>query len=193
VKRYINLMSSGARFRTAARVRLRRWALALAVMVTVLAPLSIIRWDESRKTRNEHEAMEAGYEPIRRLIQLNRDLRTQAAALVGNERLALELSRRHPATTLLGLVGAAAAESRGELFIEHLTLTQLPPGVGAAPTPTGAREQMVIEAAATLTYDIAGFVESLQKAPIASVKVVSDVVVSQDGMDRKNYTIECTL
>jgi hypothetical protein len=186
-------MSEAARFRAAAGVRARRWALALGVAVTVMAPLSIIRWEESRTVRNEHEAMEASYEPIRRLIQLNRDLRTQAVALVTDEKLALALSRRRPVTTLLGVASAAAAETRGQLYIEHLSLTQLPPGDATSVASNDGSNRLVIEAAATLSYDIARFVEALQKAPIASVKVTSDVVVSQNGIDRKNYTIECTL
>jgi hypothetical protein len=51
---------------------------------------------------------------------------------------------------------------------------------------------MTIEAAATATYDIVRFTEALQKAPIKTVKVVSDVVTSPGGGDRKNYKVECT-
>jgi hypothetical protein len=186
-------MSDAARFRVAARVRARRWALALAAAFTVMAPLSIFRREELRTLRNEHEAMEASYEPVRRLVQLNRELRSQATSLVTDEKLALSLSRRRPVTTLLGVASAAAAETRGQLFIEHLSLTQQPAGDDASSTPNAGSNRLVIEAAATLTYDIARFVEALQRAPIASVKVTSDVVVSQNGIDRKNYTIECIL
>lgn len=186
MRRYVNLMSEGARFRVAARVQLRRWALALVGAVAVLAPVAAWRWQEARRVRQEHEALEASYEPIRRLNTTNMALRTDAAALIRDDRLPLELSRKRPVATLLGIVGAAVATSKGELFVEHMRLVQSP--LGAASPSKG---RLIIEVASTLTFDVANFVDALKVAPIVEVKVASDQLVSQDGVDRKNYTLEC--
>jgi hypothetical protein len=137
--------------------------------------------------------MEAGYDPICRLVKLNRDLCTEAAALVKNRRLELELSRSRPTSALLKVVSAAAAKSDGQLFVEHFAINEHAPG-DLAPPPAGApagEEKMVIDAVALATYDIAGFVEALKKQPVKSVKVLSDAVSSPQGGDRKSYKVEC--
>ena len=190
MRRYVNLMSEGAQFRSAARVRLRRWALALAVSVTVLTPIASWRWQDARRVRQEHEALEASYEPIRRLNTANTELRTTAVELVRDERLPLALARKRPVASLLGIVGAAAATSDGELFVEHLNVAQSPPGPDGSPA---AQDRLIVEVATTLTYDISDFTQALRVAPITDVKVASDDLVSEDGVDRKNYTLECLL
>ena len=190
MRNHVNLMSEGARFRTAARVRLRRWGLALAVSVTVLTPIASWRWQDARRIRQEHEALEASYEPIRRLNTANTELRTTAATLVRDERLPLALSRKRPVASLLGVISSAAATSNGELYVEHLNIAQSPPGPEGAPA---AQDRLIVEVATTLTYDISDFTQALRIAPITEVKVASDDLVSENGVDRKNYTLECLL
>jgi hypothetical protein len=190
MRRYVNLMSDAARFRTTARLVVRRWALALVATATLLTPLAGIHWQESRQVRQLHEAREASYEPIRRLNMMNMDLRTKAAALVRDERLPLELSRKRPVATVLGVVSAAAASSEGALFIEHLQVVQSPPaGPNVAPAP----DRLVIEAACTLKYDVTNFVDALKVPPISDARITSDEVVTENGVDRKNFTVECVL
>jgi hypothetical protein len=192
MKRYANLMTTSAVFRTAMRLHVRRWSLALGVLAVALAPIAAIRWEEARQARQEREAKEASYEPMRRLVQLNRDLRAEAGKLVKDERLELELSCRRHVSSLLTVVVAAAEESQGQLFVQHLQIhPNLPQGAAPLNAAASAEQKMVIEAAATLTYDVARLVEGLRKDPIKSVKVTSDVVVSQDGKDHKKYTVEC--
>jgi hypothetical protein len=183
-------MSEGARFRTAARIHIRHWTLALVATIVVLTPLAAGRWQEARRVRQEHEALEASYDPIRRLTTMNNELRSAAATLVRDDRMPLELSRRRPVGTLLGVVSAAAAASNGELYVERLHLAQAPPGQPGAPA---AQDRLIVDVASTLTFDIANFVEALKVAPIADVKVASDELVEENGVDRKNYSLECLL
>lgn len=190
MRKYVNLMSESAQFRTAARVQLRRWVMALAATFVVLTPLAVGRWQEARRVRQEHEALEASYDPIRRLTSMNNELRNTAATLVRDDRLPLELSRKRPVGTLMGIVSAAAAASSGELYVEHLKLAQSPPSQPGAPP---AQDRLIIDVASTLTFDIANFVEALKVAPIAEVKVASDELVEENGIDRKNYSLECLL
>jgi hypothetical protein len=189
MKRHLNLMTEGARFRVAARVSTRRWALALAAAVTMLAPLTIWHWQECRRIRQEHEAVEATYEPFRRLALMNAKLRTTATSLVRDERLVLELSRNRPAATLLGIVSAAASGTEGALFVEHLDLTQTPPGAGAA----AGQDRLMIEAVCTPQFDISSFTDALKRAPFVEVKITSEDLIEENGVDAKQYTIECLL
>ena len=189
MKRYANLMSDGARFRTAARISLRRWSLALVTGATLLTPIAGWHWQEWRRICHEHEALEASYEPIRRLNTLNQQLRTTAANLVRDERLPLELSSNRPVATVLGIVGNAARQSGGALYIEHIQLDLAPPGSEVAPAP----DRLVIEAACTLKYDVANFVSALKTAPVAEVKIVTDELATKNGVDHKNYSVECVL
>ena len=190
MKRYANLMSDAARFRVAARVAFRRWALALAVLTTLLAPISIWHWQECQRIRHEHEASEASYAPIRRLNEMNAELRTTAASLVRDKRLALELSRRRPAWNLLAIVTAATESTGGSVYIEHVNLSQTPPG-GAASTQS--QDVLTIDAVCPPQFDIATFVEALDQPPFTEVKITSDDLSTRDGVDRKTYAIECRL
>jgi hypothetical protein len=183
-------MSESSRFRVAVCVLLRRWALGVAAVVAAAAPLAGMRYREYSRVCQEHEALEAAYAPVKWLADMNLQLRKEAAALVRDDRLPLELSRHRPAAALLGVASAAAADSGGELFIEHLSITQ------SVPSDEDGRpveDRMVIEATAKLTYDIADFVEALKQAPVRAVKVAADDVVSLNGFDCKNYVIECSL
>lgn len=188
MKRHVNLMSEGAKFRAAVRKQSRRWAVALALLVIVLVPLDGMRWREQTRVRHEHEALEASYEPVRRLSLVNRQLRTEAINLVRDERLSLELAQQRPLLTLLARISAAASAGNGQIYVEQITVEQAVPGNAEKPVPN----QVVVEAAATLTYDVSQFVESLKQPPITAVKVTSDVVTSENGVDRKNYTLECS-
>ena len=52
---------------------------------------------------------------------------------------------------------------------------------------------MVIEAACTLKYDVANFVGALKAAPIAEVKIITDELATENGVDHKKYAVECVL
>jgi hypothetical protein len=188
MRRHVNLMSESARFRAGARVSLRRWALVLATIMTMLTPISIWRWQECQRIRHEHEALEASYAPIRRLNDINTELRTAASSLVRDERITLELSRRRPVATLLGIVSAATAATNGALFIERINLTQTPPGAAAGMPGSNV---LKIEAACPPQFDISIFVDALKQRPFSEVKITSDDLASSNGVDRKTYTIEC--
>jgi hypothetical protein len=182
-------MTDGARFRTAARLLIRRWGLAVGTAATLVTPVAGWHWQECRTVRHEHEALEASYEPIRRLNAMNMQLRTAAAKLVSDERLSLELASQRPVATVLGIVGSAAKQSDGALYIEHIQLDIGAPGGDGIRAP----DRLVIEAACTLKYDVANFVAALKTAPISEVKIVSDDMVTKNGVDHKNYTVECVL
>lgn len=188
MKRHVNFMSEAAQFRAAVRRHLRRWAGALCACVLLLIPGGAVRWVEHAQVRHEHEALEACYEPVRRLNAINGQLRTAAMNLVRDERLALQLSRERPMAALLGRVTRAVEDSSGQLFVQRLTVSQSAPGLK---TGSAGRGRLVIEAAATLTYDVSQFVESLKAPPLNDVKITSDLVVAENGIDRKNYVLEC--
>ncbi len=190
MRRHVNLMSDVARFRVAARISLRRWAVALVAAATMLAPVSIWHWQECRRIRHEHEALEASYAPIRRLNEMNMELRTAAISLVRDERLTLELSRRRPVATLLGLVSAATAATNGALYVESVALAQTPPG---SPATTSAHDVLTIEAACPPQFDISTFVDALKQPPFREVVITSDDLTTNNGVDGKRYTIECRL
>ncbi|MCC6492039.1 MAG: hypothetical protein IT424_03355 [Pirellulales bacterium] len=186
MNRYVQLMSESAQFRAAARKHLRRWGAAAALLVAATAPLGAWQWRHQSQMRQQCEALEASYEPVRRLNGVNRNLRTQAITLVRDERLILELARQRPVTSLLACVAAATSASQGQAFVERLNFEQPVPGSAEKSAP-----RLTVEVAATLSYDISEFVESLRREPIDAVKVTSDVVTTRDGIDRKTYTLLC--
>ncbi|HEX6963248.1 MAG TPA: hypothetical protein VF175_15380 [Lacipirellula sp.] len=189
MKRHVNLMTETARFRVGATMLTRRWALALAATIVLLAPLTIWRWQECRRIRQEHDALEATYEPFRRLELMNAELRTTATTLVRDERLPLELSRNRPTATLMGVVAAAVKATDGALYVEHLDVAQTPPGGDAAATP----DRLLIDAVSTPQFDISTFTDALKRRPICKVKITSEDLITENGVDAKNYAIECLL
>ena len=132
MKRYSNLMTESARMRVSAAYYLRCWGMGILAGVAAATPVAVWQWQRARTLRQEHEALEASYEPFRRLEQMNGELRTAATKLVQDERLPLELSRRRPTATLLGIVGTAVAATEGALFVEHMEVSQTPPGATAS-------------------------------------------------------------
>jgi hypothetical protein len=184
---HINLMTEKAQFRTAARRLAAGWALALAVVVITLLPVGAYQWQQRRITMAEQEALESQYEPIRQLTLQIRKLRAEAESLVRNQRTALELARDRAPSTLLALVGKAAAGSDGELYVKHVTLTQTP--VRDKDHPDDA-ERLALEASSSVAYDVQRFVKNLQQSPLGEVKVLSTEMTSEDGKSRKQYGIE---
>jgi hypothetical protein len=186
MRNYVNLMSDSARLRAAMGLRIRCWATAWAVIVIAVMPFAGMRWLQRRGIEQQRAALEARYEPFGRLSVENRRYRTEALKLVKQERIPLELSRKRSVAALLGLASKAAAATDGELYIQQLTFTQDP--LAAAEKPKG---KLIIEASGTLAYDVAGFIEALNQAPFASVRVLSTEVETQDDVEQKNYSVEC--
>lgn len=189
MRNHVNLMTERATLMVSLRHCMRYWATAVAALVAVLTPIAAGRWLESRQTWREFQAIEASYEPIRRLSEHNRELCTDARNLVSNERVELQLARYRPVTSLLARVSAAAAASDGQLYVEELSFTQQLPGVAADGVQPG---RVTIHAVCSLTYDIATFMHALRHPPIADVQARGDAVTNADGIDRKSYVIECT-
>lgn len=183
----VNLMSDGARLRAALHVRVRLWVAVWALLVAAAAPFAAVRWLERHGIDQERAALEARYEPFGRLSVENRRLRTDAQKLVQAEKIPLDLSRQRPVAALLGLTSKAAAATGGELYVRHVAFTQDPLGGGEK-----SKGKMIIAAVGTLTYDVTTFVEALTQPPFSAVRVLSTEVESQDGIEQKNYTVECT-
>ena len=188
MKRYADLMSADARSRAAARANIRRWSAALALAAVAVIPTTMMRWRQTRDVRRSHEALEARFEPVRRMSEESRLFRNEAAELVNRDRVPLELSRRPSLAPLLTIVSEATAITGGEIFVEKLTV--LEPVVGDSEAIASERK-LVIEAAGSLAYDLAPFVTAMQKSPIKTVKVLANQVAPEDGVERKQYTLEC--
>jgi hypothetical protein len=184
---HVNLMSEKAQFHSAARRLAVRWALVLATVVTVLVPIGAFEWQRRRGAVIEQEALEAQYEPIRQLTVKIRQLRTEAEALVRNERILLELARDRSPSTLLALVGQATAAAHGELFVKRLTLTQIPV---RDKDKSADAERLTVEASGSVAYDVQRFVKNLEQQPLTEVKVLTTERVTESGAARKSHGIE---
>lgn len=188
---YINLMSEKAQFRAAAKRASVRWALAVAVVAAALAPMGVYAWHERQVAIAEQETLEVQYDPIHQLSLDIRRLRNDADALVRSERTALELARIRPPSTLLGVVGKAAAESDGELYMKRLTLTQTPVRDPQAAEATDQGGRLALEASSSVAYDVQRFVKLLSHQPLAEVKLLSTESATEPSGTRKRYGIEC--
>lgn len=183
----VNLMTQGAQLRSAAERVARIWALIIGVMVLALAPLGGWTWQKRCKALRRHEALQASYEPIRQLAGENRTLAVEATTLVERERLPLTLARRRPVVALLGVVSDAIAECGGAVYMEHMALTRVaPPAAGAA-----AAGRLLVDASATLAFDISRLTKLLARPPITAVKILSSETANDDGTPIKTYSVEC--
>ena len=79
MRNYVNLMSDAAQFRTAARVRFAagRWRWPRPSSSSRRSPSGVGK--RPAACGQEHEALEASYDPIRRLTTMNNELRNTAA------------------------------------------------------------------------------------------------------------------
>jgi hypothetical protein len=149
-------------------------------------PLGAYIWQQRRHVVGQLEALEASYEPVRRLISANRALNSKAADLVARESLALQLARRRSVTTLLGIINAAIEETSGAVFIQRMTMTQ----DASSPGVPGAG-RVILNATSTIGYDTGPLIEALNRPPFSSVKVTSSETVADGGLARTNHVIEC--
>jgi hypothetical protein len=184
----LNLMSEAAMNRSAADRIVRGWLIVVGLCLLVIMPLTTWTWLCRREVVREHEALEARYEPIRRLNATNRDLSQTAADLVRTERVPLELSRRRPVAALLNVIGEAIASTAGEAFIAHISLSRDPTAKTDAVDPGGV---LVIEVVTTEGYDIAELARELQRPPVKSVKVLSSEAAIVANVKSNKHSIEC--
>ena len=183
----INLMTERAEFLAATRRLVCLWGLALAGVLMVAAPLGAWAWMGRRGVVFEHEALQARYEPIRRLAEANRRLSAEATRLVHNEQVTLTLSRRRPVAALLAAVGEAVAATNGDVFVERVSLARDAAAKPEAVDPAGT---VILDVVTIEGYDISLLAKSLTSEPFASVKVVSSEAVPGD-VARNKHVIEC--
>jgi hypothetical protein len=184
----INLMSDRAQFRAAAERLIRGWSLGIGAMILTIAPVAAWTWQARRGVAHEQEALEARYEPIRRLAAENRRLNAAAVQLVQSERTALELSQRRPVAALLAVIGEAVAEMEGNVFITRINLTQTPanvPGVVSG-------GQLILEVSSVEGFDVARLVRALERPPLRAVKVLSSEADATGEVSHDRHSIECT-
>lgn len=183
----VNLMSEAALNRSAADRIVRGWLAIVGVCLLLVTPLSGWTWLCRQQVVQEHEALEARYEPIRRLAATNRELSQKAVALVRTERVPLELSRRRPVAALFSVIGEAIASTAGEAFIVHLTMARDSAAKPDAVDPGGV---LTIDVVTTEGYDIAELVRELDQPPFRSVKVVSSEASVEADVKNNKHLIE---
>lgn len=183
----VNLMTEQARNRTAAQRLIRSWALVLGAMIAAATPLGAWAWQRRSGVMQIQQALEAKYEPMRRLAAENRRLTVAAAQLVKNERITLELSRERPAATLLQVIGEAVAAADGNVFVERISAVHQP--LAEAGAETAGR--VVIDVTCVEGYDVARLAFALKRPPLRAVKVVSSESGSAGEHTVDRHSLEC--
>ena len=186
---HVNLMTERAKFIAAASRVSEAWAAAIGVLLLLMLPLGGWIWQRHGAVIRQHEALEASYEPIRRLAGVNRSVGSEAAALVEHEHVALNLARRRPLAALLGVVSEAIAETEGSAFIDGIHYAPAPVASPGEETPW----RLTLEVTSAATYDISQLVDGLRRPPFTAVKILSSAPGSADGARRTTYVIECEL
>jgi hypothetical protein len=183
----LNMMSEAALNRSAADRIVRGWLVVTVLALLVVTPLTTWTWLCREKVVQEHEALEARYEPIRRLAASNRELSEKAVDLVRTERVPLELSRRRPVAALLKVIGDAIASTAGDAFIVHLSMARDPAAKPEAVDPGGV---LTIEVVTTEGYDIAELVRRLDQPPFNSVKLLSSEAAVEADVKTNKHAVE---
>ena len=125
MKQHVNLMSNSAKVQTMVRTRIRQWAVAYACTVAVLAPLLFAAWWPVYQESLEVASLEAQYEPIRKLRLATNTYKKQINQVHAKEQTTLTLAKIDtPVVTLLGVVGKAVTESKGNIIVEELNFDQ---------------------------------------------------------------------
>lgn len=183
----LNLMSEAAVNRSAADRIVRGWLVVMALVLLIVTPLTMWTGLCRQRVVQEHEALEARYEPIRRVAATNRELSQKAVELVRSERVPLELSRRRPVAALLNVIGEAIASTSGEAFVMHISMARDPT---AKPEAVDAGGVLTIEVVTTEGYDIAELVRKLDQPPFKSVKLLSSEAAVEADVRTNKHAIE---
>ncbi len=185
---YVNLMTERARLRTAAARVSRCWATIIGAMMFLAVPGVLWMWHERRQLIREHDALEASYEPVRRLAAANRVLAANAAEFIKREKLPLELSRKRPAIALVAHVSDAIAATDGAVYLDQIELNQR----GATTTGSDKTvDKLTLKASTLPHFEASRLVAALNRPPLAGVKIISSETVEEAGVSRKKYVIEC--
>jgi hypothetical protein len=183
----VNLMTSRARNGAAADRILRGWSWAVGATFLLLTTLAMWTWFEHRELVLEHDALEASYEPIRRLASDNRGLRAKAGNLVSREAIVLGLSNDRPIAALLAKVNESIVAAEGAVYIESLILTQAA-GTAAEAPRAGT---VTLNVTSLLGFDVSRLVKQLDAAPFSMVKVISSETVATGDLPRKKHVLQC--
>jgi hypothetical protein len=184
----VNLMTERALLRTAAARVSQCWAMIIGAMILLAVPGVLWTWRQRQAILREHDALEASYEPVRRLAAANRVLAASASDFVAREKLPLELARKRSVVALIAHVSASVAASEGAVFLERLELNQR----GAGATEVGmSSDKLTLEASTSPAYETSQLIAALNRPPLSSVKIVSTETIEEGGASRKKYVIEC--
>jgi hypothetical protein len=185
---YVNLMTERAHLRTAAARVSRCWAMIIGAMILLAVPGVLWTWHEREKIIREHDALEASYEPVRRLAAANRVLAANATAFVTREKLPLELARKRPAVALVAHVSDAIAATDGAVYLDWIELNQHGPATAGG---ENTADQLTLEASTLPHFEASRLISALNQPPLAGVKIVSSESIEEAGVSRKKYVIEC--
>lgn len=185
---YVNLMTERAQLRTSGARVSRCWAMIIGAMILFAVPGVLWTWHERQTIVREHDALEASYEPVRRLAAANRVLAASAAEFVAREKLPLELARKRPAIALVAHVSAAIAATDGAVYLDRIELNQRGP---ATADGDKTADKLTLEASTLPNFEASRLIAALNQPPLAGVKIVSSETIEEAGVSRKKYVIEC--
>jgi hypothetical protein len=184
--RSVNLMTQPAQFRADAERIARVWILGIGALVLALVPFGLWQWRDRSQMVRENEALEASYEPLRRLAAANRALAAQATELVTRERDVLQLARQHSTLSLVSVVSDVIEASQGAAFVDHITITRDPAKGGL-----NGGGKLTLSAMSTLGYEASRLAKELDRPPFTAVKIESSETTADGGVVRKHHVIDC--
>lgn len=183
----VNLMTPRARHAAATDRILRGWSWAAVATFVLLSILATWTWRQRRELVLTHDALEASYEPMRRLAADNRTLRAAASDLVSRDAIELGLSNHRPVVALLASISRAIAASEGAVYAESMLLAHDAATAAEAP----ATGKLTLNVVSMLGYDVSRLVKQLDAPPFTMVKVTSSETVANGDTPRKKHVLHC--
>lgn len=186
MKTSLNLMTDDDRRRQLLTEARRLWTRVLGVTVLLLTCIGLYEWWQGTATTRQLARLEERYEPLQQLKDECAQMRREIKAMHEAKQLTLQLADTRPTVTLLGVVAAAAAESKGGVYLEQLDL--LPE------SRDRAERTAVIEGVGRDHGSIARFTDALRSSNLfANVTLSSSDTSDQAASSTRAFRIECDL
>lgn len=185
----VNLMTTRALRWECCRDQARRWGCVIAVAGILMVIVAGVLQLKLHGNQQRLNVLEARYEPIAQLLNLNKLYREQIEQIRSEEQFVLMLSKKESLVTLLGLLAQASAEESQSLFFQKIAIEN--------------SETMQVERVNSGVIAVAGissskaviddFVSSLKSTlPVEKVDVTSSREMKRKNRSLHEYNLECT-
>ncbi len=190
---FLNLLPIAHQRRSVIRSHLRFWTLIGSLLAISGAATFWHQHEKLERLEVSLDSLNQRYAPVKRLATDLKTLQLEMAAIDHRKSLAGQLSQRHPALTIVGIVSQSAAECGGDVSVSRLIYALESSGNRRPATSPTASSEIRLEGLAVNNLSIARLATALRKTGLfrqVRLDTTQEEIVADTTARR--YTMVCT-